>query len=349
MVSNFVTPGLHPTGGDPGLPHEDRIHIHLYGDERAYYLPTDAPSYQGWALRTAFDRKRPVYVETTDDDVIRNVGLPKVGRIRRVVRDADGTVLAEIDSAAQWLKLPGGPDHVRLLRILEAAQQTLGIIMVALADEGDRLIHAVEAPVEAWYLAPKFFLKGGQTLEEIPVSAVSSDRIDDAFAIVQGGDCRVSASTSCIPFDYPDTGCEARAHEMCRLLADDGFVAGKVWIFDEKTPTMRIATQTCETKCTIGWAHHVAVYLRLKTDDGPGDAFVLDPALFDKPIQLPDFLKALNMSPSRSLFSDAEAYAMYFDGLVAAEPRAEPETTLDQCRRLAAARNPQPPYCTKKL
>ena len=346
MIARYQQPAPQPEGSDPGIPHDDRARIYLAGDDRPYYLPSDASSYVSWALPAAFAARRPVYIAATDG-VIQDVRLPLVGRIRRMTRDEDGVIRAAIDSSAPWLLLPDDESAEQIRRVLEIAFDTLGILMVT-TGANDTIVQAIEAPIDAWYLAPQFKLKGSQTVGEIPASVVSMADIDKAFAIVKEADCRISGSTSCVPFDYPDTGCDARAEQMCRALAEHGFTAGKVWVFDDDGHHMKIATHTAKGRCDIGWSFHVAVYVRLEKVNGEAGVYVLDPSLFDGPIRLSGFLAALHVSLPH-FFSDAEAYAAFKDGAVGKAPGDEPEHTLEACRLLAAARNPQPPYCTKKI
>jgi len=217
MISGLLPPPVQPADVDLDHPADDRYRIRLAGDDRTYYLPAEAPAFQLWALRYARNTIRPVYVEATGD-VIDTVRLPLVGRIRRLVRDADGHTRAALDSSAPWLTLPDGPGGDALAGAFGTALRSGGIIMVTTGDD-HKVLQAVAAPVEAWYLAPRFVLQASPSVDDIPASVVPMTRIDEAFAIVKGHRCGVAPPTSCVPFDFPDTGCEARAQEMCRILA----------------------------------------------------------------------------------------------------------------------------------
>jgi hypothetical protein len=90
--------------------------------------------------------------------------------------------------------------------------------------------------------------------------------------------CPGSASAPCIPFHYPDDGCWARAHEMCRLMIAEGEQPEKIWIYGQLvTPTRN------HPACKVGWGYHVAPTLQVSVG-GVGQTYVMDPALFTEPV-----------------------------------------------------------------
>lgn len=84
----------------------------------------------------------------------------------------------------------------------------------------------------------------------------------------------------CIPFLYPDDGCWARAHEMCRLMINMGLSPRKVWI----QGNLHVATRN-NPYCFVDWGWHVAPTLCVR---GPWffltQKMVIDPSLFDMPV-----------------------------------------------------------------
>jgi len=84
----------------------------------------------------------------------------------------------------------------------------------------------------------------------------------------------------CIPFLYPDDGCWARAHEMCRLMINIGLSPKKVWI----QGGLHVDTAN-SPYCYVNWGWHVAPTLCVR-----GSWFfttktmVIDPSLFDAPV-----------------------------------------------------------------
>jgi hypothetical protein len=86
----------------------------------------------------------------------------------------------------------------------------------------------------------------------------------------------------CIPFMYPDDGCWARAHEMCRLMIAMGLTPRKVWI---DAGTLLHAATKNNPQCYVEWYWHVAPTLCVR---GPKlfqtQRMVIDPSLFTSPV-----------------------------------------------------------------
>jgi hypothetical protein len=98
-----------------------------------------------------------------------------------------------------------------------------------------------------------------------------------------------------IPFDYPDEYCNARAHEMFRRLRGLGIACKKVWSFGGDGKRMDSAIRVFtphHPDGVVGWLFHVAVLIKVKLPSPfkPVVDMVLDPALVDRPIRLPDWL-----------------------------------------------------------
>jgi hypothetical protein len=90
--------------------------------------------------------------------------------------------------------------------------------------------------------------------------------------------CPASATAPCIPFAYPDDGCWGRAHEMCRLMINDGADPEKVWI----SGNLRVASAN-KPDCEVGWGWHVAPTLQVAVASGV-ETWVIDPSLFAGPV-----------------------------------------------------------------
>ncbi|MGE5636388.1 MAG: protein-glutamine glutaminase family protein [Nocardioidaceae bacterium] len=109
----------------------------------------------------------------------------------------------------------------------------------------------------------------------------------------------------CIPFLYPDDGCWARAHEMCRLMINMGLTPRKVWI----QGSLHVATRNNPT-CSVHWGWHVAPTLCVRV---PWFFFltqrmVIDPSLFTTPVPEATW-KGVQSDPNAVLtHSDASDY-----------------------------------------
>src|SRR5712664_338514 len=86
----------------------------------------------------------------------------------------------------------------------------------------------------------------------------------------------------CIPFLYPDDGCWARAHEMCRLMLLAGAWPRKVWI-DGNLHTL----SKNNPNCYVDWVWHVAPTLCVRLGFWHAEDMVIDPSLFTTPVSEP--------------------------------------------------------------
>ncbi len=90
----------------------------------------------------------------------------------------------------------------------------------------------------------------------------------------------------CLPFLYPDHGCRARAHEMCRIILAAGFVPKKVWILPGAGSSgLEVATKHSPA-CKVTWTNHVAPVLNVVTSPTTVERYVIDPSLFGGPVTL---------------------------------------------------------------
>lgn len=83
------------------------------------------------------------------------------------------------------------------------------------------------------------------------------------------------ASREDIPFGYPMDGCYARAHQMVRIMEEQGVIAGKAFVEGQ----LYVDTKFGE----VGWGYHVAPVVLVKKD-GKVQPYVFDPSLFEKPV-----------------------------------------------------------------
>ena len=110
----------------------------------------------------------------------------------------------------------------------------------------------------------------------------------------------LTVPSPCIPFLYPDNGCWARAHEMCRLMQLQGAHPRKVWIDGWLiTPTRN------HPNCEVHWSWHVAPTLCVRRwwPFSVRD-MVIDPSLFTMPVTLATW-KGAQGDPSATLTPSA--------------------------------------------
>ena len=116
----------------------------------------------------------------------------------------------------------------------------------------------------------------------------------------------------CIPFLYPDDGCWARAHEMCRLMLGMGVRPKKVWI--EANTLLHVNTRN-NPACFVEWGWHVAPTLCVR---GPlffqSQEMVIDPSLFTTPVSKSTW-KGVQGDPGATLTdTDGSIYWLWGSG-----------------------------------
>lgn len=100
------------------------------------------------------------------------------------------------------------------------------------------------------------------------------------------------AMLSYIPYKVVNDGCQARAHEMCRVLMSEGYKCGKIFalgLLKTKTPY--------EPSGRVIWTrYHVSVFLL--RNNLP---VIFDPSLFDYPVSAGQWLQKLIELPGSRL------------------------------------------------
>jgi hypothetical protein len=139
---------------------------------------------------------------------------------------------------------------------------------------------------------------------------MSATKAQQVFDAMNSTSCDpVTVPAPCIPFLYPDDGCFARAHEMCRLTINMGLKPKKVWI----KGNLYVKTKN-HPDCHVWWGWHVAPTLCVrgprwfKTQD-----MVIDPSLFKTPVSKATW-KGLQGDPMATL-TDSDV-SFYFLGIV---------------------------------
>jgi Glutaminase len=110
---------------------------------------------------------------------------------------------------------------------------------------------------------------------------ISMTKAQQVFDSMNSRSCApLTVPVPCIPFLFPDDGCWARAHEMCRLMIGMGLSPRKVWI----RGSLYVSTKN-NPNCHVWWGWHVAPTLCVR---GPGffqtQRMVIDPSLFTTPV-----------------------------------------------------------------
>jgi hypothetical protein len=106
-----------------------------------------------------------------------------------------------------------------------------------------------------------------------------------------------------IPFEYPDDGCYARAHEMTMLLEKKRIVAVKFFVEQfrdhfvwkkwrpgrTKQGLLRVDTSNSPDGY-VNWIYHVAPMVLVKGADGKVEGKILDPSIADHPLSWQEWM-----------------------------------------------------------
>jgi hypothetical protein len=116
-----------------------------------------------------------------------------------------------------------------------------------------------------------------------PAQPLSMAEVEALFADLAG--------LEYIPFDFPVEGCNARAHEMCRVMRERGIVCAKAWTIEVDRPPYAYNKEFGDTQGYVYWHHHVAPTVCVAGPDGKTIEMVLDPALAKGPLTMEQWLE----------------------------------------------------------
>lgn len=96
----------------------------------------------------------------------------------------------------------------------------------------------------------------------------------------------------CISFQYAQDGCYARAHKMCYILNNTyHYATNKIFSFANAGGDVLSVQAQKWGGCCVNWWYHVAPLVNIKTPTGV-KAYVFDPAMFNQPVLLSEWLRA---------------------------------------------------------
>lgn len=93
-------------------------------------------------------------------------------------------------------------------------------------------------------------------------------------------------------FNYKADGCYARAHQMRRVLENNGYACGKLFIYASSSPlAVTVSSSCCQT-----WSYHVAPLVRFYDAAGVAQVRIFDPSLFSTPVTKDQWFAACKSS-----------------------------------------------------
>jgi len=246
--------------------------------------------------------RTPVYLELDPDTRgINMLLIPLVSKVVRISESATGDLEVELEqSHARHVLRSANPDAGQLLETLRGAHAQ-GALVVVVENDAHEIIdvrpHTGELPAHkggggsspehrrgCWYWWCCWF------------RCVTPKRAQELFDLCAAQTCNpVTVPPPCIPFLYPDDGCWARAHEMCRLMINAGAYPKKVWI-DGNLHTLTKNNPAC----FVNWGWHVAPTLCVRKGWWRRSAQGIDPSLFTGPVSQPTW-KSVQGDPGATL------------------------------------------------
>lgn len=321
----------------PAAPGQVRATFRLE-DGASVRVDTASPPMCRTLLGAAAAHQVPLWIHhDASSGLVQFVAVPLIGRPVSTATLPDGSLHVVLAPSHKHHILRR--DHPRFDELKKVLEDTMNSADVAVLEDDDNIQDLVLAgPYRAALGKPA--PAGGPQLAMTPVALPRED-IDLLFGRVAERTCApLVAADPCIPFAYPDDGCWARAHEMCRLLNETKFVARKTWIYG----SLRVATAN-SPKCAVTWVYHVAPIVM---EQGTNQVFVIDPSMAKAPVMLSDWESAQTLALHQSAQTGPEAYYRSPEGAVQVDPEFQDTKTTLAFYRLKlqerAAQFGSPPY-----
>ena len=240
-------------------------------------------------LRYVEGRSVPVLASLSGEGAVEALMVSRLAKVLGVESVEHGIEVAlEGSHAAHTLTPDSNPRFDDLHAALRRAHQSGSLVSVTETPDDYEIVDVRDvdpactrgnAGVVA--VAHRVPAAGGVTAMP-PLTTLPKQDADDRFTAMTGETCSVNAiGGDCIPFLYPNDGCQARAHRMCEVLANISVTAGKVWLFGSGYP--RRATLLARTRnsprCKVRWLYHSAAVVQVAMPGGL-ELRVFDPSLF---------------------------------------------------------------------
>src|SRR5579871_4246408 len=200
--------------------------------------------------------------------------LPRAIAVKDVAAQAAGD-RHEVElagSAAVHFVRPSSAEYGELLAALRAARASGRAVLVTETLDTHEIVDVSPAP-------PRPFVEGAGAqpvrADQPAPAPVDAARAQELYDLAAAPACDASApAAGCIPFVFPDDGCWARAHEMCRLMIAAGAKPRKVWIDGNLHTLTRNNPQ-----CFVDWGWHVAPTICVRYRFFRAQLMVIDPSL----------------------------------------------------------------------
>jgi hypothetical protein len=312
------------------------LSVELEGGRRVRLDPANPRSVGFAQILDGLNKQRlPVYLEIDPaTSAITRLLIPHVTRVL-AIRSTEGGVLdVELEySHARHMLRRSQPDFAELEKQLREAVRDGGTVILT-EDDAHNIIDVrffkpgPEGPLPPfpkpefppripwplrWIWKPLDWIWHWRWWPWWWFCCMSMTKAQQVFDSMKATSCDpLTVPAPCIPFLYPDDGCWARAHEMCRLMINMGLSPEKVWI--QASTRLHVNTRN-NPACFVEWGWHVAPTLCVR---GPRffltQSMVIDPSLFTTPVSKATW-KGVQGDPNATL-TDTDASIYYLWGNV---------------------------------
>lgn len=315
LISGIEPPVEKLSGPEFFRRHPDGATIAFEGDRTARLYPGERTAGMPDILEGLRLMRLPVYAEVDPETRgITRLLIPLVTRVTAIAEAGPGEFRVDLEASHARHRLKRENRYFdELLETLRAAMAKNASLIVTETDNHE-IIDARPSPYESKLpqTAP-----GPETIEARTswfqrfcrrwicwVCCVSPRRANQLFALSSATSCNpLTVPPPCIPFLYPDDGCWARAHEMCRLMIAAGAKPRKVWIDGNLHANTKNNPQ-----CFVDWGWHVAPTICVRHRPFHAEYMVIDPSLFATPVTETTW-KSVQGDPNATLTNtDASVY-----------------------------------------
>jgi len=303
--------------------HPDGVSVTFEDNQIARLFPGDRAAGMLHILDQLRQMGAPVYVEVQPENrEITKLLIPLVTRVTRVSEKSPEEMEVELQLSHGRHRLKrNNPDFAELLETLRAALEKKQWLIVTETDEQE-IIDARPSAGEPKFPEvtdaerpgdrPGWFRRRWRRWFRC-FCCVSPARAQHLFNLCSAKTCDpLTVPPPCIPFLYPDDGCWARAHEMCRLMITAGAKPRKVWI----DGTLHTLTKN-NPQCFVNWGWHVAPTICVRHRFRQVELMVIDPSLFTTPVSKATW-KSVQGDPNASLTDTAAT--VYWRNVIPTDP-----------------------------
>jgi hypothetical protein len=253
---------------------------------REFLIDPSDSRYHSWAhlLKRRVASHQPIYIKTDSEaEYVNRIEIPRRRKISKIF-PIPGLKSFGINVVASPRTIFLAGDNIdRFLDILKAAQV-----------EGNEVLITVDQHTNEVLDVRPFLVA-----DEVATTSLNFSAILTPTTLVQVltplqvlHEFGSLASQNHIPFDFPKDCCNARAHEMFRLLSEHGFTCRKIWNYGGAGvtgfPKLTFFTFN-DPAGLVQWEYHVAPLVKVQIGNDVAE-MVIDPSMSNKPLRVPDWL-----------------------------------------------------------